>query len=200
MTFSDPQKNIQQFGLIEGMKVADLGAGSGAYTVAAARQVGNSGRVYAVEIQKELLSRIKSSADGAANQVSVSSRKESASSDSMRKVFYGATNVEVIWGDIESLGGTKIKDALIDAVIVSNVLFQIEDKKGLVEEAKRILKPKGRVLVVDWKDSFGGMGPHADHVVSEQSAKKLFEESGFSLERSIPAGDHHYGFIAVKEH
>lgn len=175
MTFSDPQKNIQQFGLTEGMRVADLGAGSAAYTLAAARQVGTSGRVYAVEVQKELISNIKNSA---AKQ--------------------GLSNVEVIWGDIESPGGTKIQDHSIDAVIVSNVLFQAENKKGLVEEAKRILKPKGRVLAVDWKDSFGGMGPHPDHIVSEQSAKKLFEESGFSWERSISAGAHHYGFIMGK--
>ncbi|MBI5816862.1 MAG: methyltransferase domain-containing protein [Candidatus Yonathbacteria bacterium] len=199
MTFSDPQKNIQQFGLIEGMKVADLGAGSGAYTIAAAGQVGNSGRVYAVEVQKELLSRIKNNADNAANQTPVSSEEKSVSTDSVRKVFRGATNVEVIWGDIELPGGTKIKDALLDAVIVSNVLFQAEDKKGLVEEVRRILKPKGRVLVVDWKESFMGMGPHPDHIVSEQFAKKLFEDGGFSLDRSISAGDHHYGFIATKE-
>lgn len=199
MTFSDPQKNIQQFGLMEGMKVADLGAGSGAYTAAAASQVGTSGRVYAVEVQKELLSRIKNNADNAASQVPVSSGEKSASSDSIKRVFRGATNVEVIWGDIELPGGTKIKDALLDAVIVSNVLFQAEDKKGLVEEVKRILKPKGRVLVVDWKESYRGMGPHPDHIVSEQSAKKLFEGSGFSLDRSISAGDHHYGFIVVKQ-
>jgi ubiquinone/menaquinone biosynthesis C-methylase UbiE len=175
MTFSDPQKNIQQFGLIEGMKVADLGAGSAAYTIAAARQVGTSGRVYAVEVQKELLSNIKNSA-----------------------TKQGLSNVEVIWGDIESLGGTKIKDHSIDAVIISNVLFQTENKQGIIEEAKRILKPQGRALVVDWKESFGGMGPHPDYIVSEQSARKIFEEGGFSLDRSIPAGDHHYGFIAIK--
>ncbi len=175
MNFSDPQKNIQQFGLIEGMKVADLGAGSAAYTIASARQVGTSGRVYAVEVQKELLSNIKNTA-----------------------LKQGLSNVEVIWGDIESLGGTKIKDHSIDAVIISNVLFQAEDKQGVVNEAKRILKPQGRALVVDWKDSFGGMGPHPDHVVNEQSAKKLFEVGGFSFDRSITAGDHHYGFIALK--
>lgn len=175
MTFSDPQKNIQQFGLIEGMKIADLGAGSAAYTLAAARQVGNSGRVYAIEVQKELISNIKNSA-----------------------IKQGLSNVEVIWGDIESLGGTKIQDHSLDAVMVSNVLFQAEDKKGLVEEVKRILKPKGRVLVVDWKESYRGMGPHPDHIMTEDSAKKLFEESGFSLDRSISAGDHHYGFVAVK--
>ena len=158
------------------MKVADLGAGSAAYTLATAKQVGNSGRVYAVEVQKELISNIKNSA-----------------------IKQGLSNVEVIWGDIESLGGTKIQDQSLDAVIVSNVLFQAEDKKGLVEEVKRILKPKGRVLVVDWKESYRGMGPHPDHIMSEQSAKKLFEDGGFTSDRSISAGDHHYGFIVIKE-
>lgn len=176
MTFSDPQKNIQQFGLMEGMNVADLGAGSAAYTIAAAEYAGTSGKVYAVEVQKELLSRIKNAA-----------KKE------------GLSNVEVLWGDIERLGGTKIKDASLDAAIVSNVLFQTEDKQGLAEEVKRILKSSGRVLVVDWKESFGGMGPHPGHVVSEESAKKIFEDSGFSFERSISAGDHHYGFVAAKQ-
>ncbi|MDO8572692.1 MAG: methyltransferase domain-containing protein [bacterium] len=176
MTFSDPQKNIQQFGLTEGMKIADLGAGSAAYTLAAAAQVGTSGRVYAVEVQKELLSNIKNMA---AKQ--------------------GFFNVEVIWGDIERLGGTKIKDHVLDAVIVSNVLFQAEDKRGVVAEVRRILKPKGRVLVVDWKDSFGGMGPHVDQVMSEQTARDLFENDGFTLDRFISSGDHHYGFVAVKQ-
>lgn len=175
MTFSDPQKNIDQFGLIEGMRVADLGAGSGAYTLAAARQVGTSGKVYAVEVQKELLSNLKNAA-----------------------TKQGVFNVEVIWGDIERNGATKLKDNTIDAVIISNVLFQAEDKSGLIAEVKRILKPKGKALVVDWKESFGGMGPHPDHVVRETEAKKIFEAGGFSIERSIGAGEHHYGFIALK--
>lgn len=176
MTFSDPQKNIEQFSLIEGMRVADFGAGSGAYTLAAARQVGMSGKVYAIEVQKDLLGTLKSNA-----------QKQ------------GLSNVDVIWGDVERTGATKLKELSIDAAIVSNVLFQAEDKKGLVAEVKRILKPKGKVLLVDWKESFGGMGPHPDHVVHEKEAQKLFEEGGFSIERHISAGAHHYGFVAVKQ-
>jgi len=176
MTFSDPQKNIEQFSLIEGMRVADLGAGSGAYTLAAARQVGTSGKVYAIEVQKDLLSSLKNNA-----------QKQ------------GLLNVDVIWGDIERTGATKLKEQSVDATIVSNVLFQAEDKKGLIAEVKRILKPKGKVLVVDWQESYGGMGPHPDHVVHESGAKKMFEEGGFSIERHISAGPHHYGFIAIKQ-
>jgi len=175
MAFSDPQKNIEQLGLQKGMLVADLGAGSGAYTIAAAKAVGDSGRVYAVEVQKELLSGIKSSAS-----------KE------------GVSNIEVIWGDVERAGKTKIKDNIIDAVIVSNILFQVDDKQGFLNEIDRILKKGGNVLVVDWIDSFGGMGPDREHIISHSEAKKLFEENGFSFIKNIAPGDHHWGFVMEK--
>ena len=60
--FSNPEKNIEQLGLTPGMKVADLGSGSGFYTIASARLVGTSGLVYSIDIQKDLLTRIKTEA------------------------------------------------------------------------------------------------------------------------------------------
>lgn len=175
MAFSDPQKNIEQFGLSDGAIVADLGAGTGAYTVVAARAVSPAGMVYAIEVQKEFLVNIKNAIGDA-----------------------GLSNVEVIWGDIERVGKTKIGDRVVDAVISANVLFQIEDKDGFISEIKRILKPGGRVLLVDWKDSFGGMGPQAQNIISYETAKNIFVNSGFTFVRNIDAGDHHYGFVIRK--
>jgi ubiquinone/menaquinone biosynthesis C-methylase UbiE len=177
MAFSDPQKNIEQFGLSEGMSVADLGAGVGAYTIAAVKAVGNTGRVYAVEVQKDFLQNIKEAIS-----------REGIDDD----------NVEVIRGDIERIGKTKIDDGIIDAAIVSNVLFQMEDKQGFLNELKRILKYGGRVLVVDWEDSFGGMGPHKDHIVSYSNARELFESENFNFIKDISAGDHHWGFVVER--
>jgi ubiquinone/menaquinone biosynthesis C-methylase UbiE len=174
--FSDPAHNIEQLGLPERSHIADFGAGSGAYTIAAAKAVKNFGKVYAVEVQKELAMRIKALA-----------RTE------------GLENVEALWGDIERAGGTKLADASVDAVIISNVLFQAEDKKGVVEEAKRVLKSGGKALVVDWSESFGNMGPSASAVFAKDAARKLFEAAGFSILRDISAGAHHWGFIAQKK-
>jgi len=175
MAFSDPQVNIDQLGLREGDLVADLGAGTGAYTIAAARVVGDSGRVYAVEVQKELLKNVK----------------EAAARERLG-------NVEVIWGDIERAGKTKIRDNIIDAVVVANVLFQVEDRTGFLGEIKRILKSKGKVLAVDWEESFGGMGPQSEDVISHDRARTLFEDAGFSFIKNINAGDHHWGFLLEK--
>lgn len=172
MHFADPKKNIEHFRLEPGMLVADFGAGSGEYTLAAARVVGRRGVVYAVDVAQELLGRIEH-----------------------RATQEGLENVEVVWGDIESRGGTKLTEASIDAVIVSNVLFLLEDMEGAVDEIDRILKRNGKVLVVDWKDSFGGLGPSPDTVVNATEAKELFLQHGFTPEREIEAGANHYGII-----
>lgn len=172
MVFSDPARTIAQFDLQSGSRVADLGAGVGTLSILAAHAVGDAGKVYAVEVQKNLLGKLQKNVKEARVQ-----------------------NVEVLWGDIERPNGTHLTDDAVDAVIASNVLFQVERKDAFVMEVKRILKPGGRVLVVDWTASFSGMGPHIDHVVTEPEAKRLFEQGGFKLVKKIEVGEHHYGII-----
>ena len=173
--FSDPQKNIEQCGIQAGMEIADFGSGSGHYTIAAAKALVSTGHVYAIDAQKDLLTKLK-------NHVTRD----------------GLYNIEVVWGDIEKVGGTHLHDGMIDLVLLSNILFQVENKQGVLEEVKRILKPAGRVLVVDWSESFGGIGPHADMVVKKDTVMDLFEQNGFHLDREISAGSHHYGMIYKK--
>jgi ubiquinone/menaquinone biosynthesis C-methylase UbiE len=171
--FSDPDKNLAQLGLSEGMKVADLGAGTGYYSIAAGRRVGNGGRVYAVEVQKDLLDRLKSNA-----------------------ISEKVHNVEVVWGSIDTIGGTKLREGMIDRAILASTLFQIEqkDRDNLALEIKRILKVGGKLLVVDW---LPGSPLSPKNCIPRMIAENLFNKSGFSLEKSFNAGDHHYGLIFV---
>ena len=83
--FSDPRDNVKQFSLGPGNFVADFGAGSGFYTLAASDAVGPDGKVYAIDVQKDLLLKIKNLAN--------SQHKR---------------NVDVIWADLEHVGGTKL--------------------------------------------------------------------------------------------
>lgn len=172
MSFSDPKSNVLQLGLREGMKVGDLGAGSGHYAVSAAAIVGTSGKVYAVDIQEDILKHIK---DHAAER--------------------GHHNVETVWGNFEKQGGTKLRDASLDAVILSNTLFQLDHREGAVGEIKRILKSGGKLLVVDWAGAYGGMGPLPHRVVSEHAAEELFITAGFHKEKAFRAGPHHYSLV-----
>ena len=108
------------------------------------------------------------------------------------------TNIEVLRGNAEKVRGTGLKDGAVDAAVVANILFQIEDKNSFVAEVSRILKPSGWVLVVEWSDSWKGMGPEVSRIVRKEDAKRLFLSVGFSFERDIIAGEHHYGIIFKK--
>jgi ubiquinone/menaquinone biosynthesis C-methylase UbiE len=175
MAFAHPESVIAQLGNIEGLSVADFGAGVGAYAVALGKKVGDEGKVYAIEIQKDFLSKIRNAA-----------------------LSLRLTNVEVLWGDVERLGASKLKDSSVDIVVAANVFFQIEDKAGFVAEVKRVLVPGGRVLFVDWSDSFGGLGPERSVVVRPDDSRNYFEEEDFVFVSRIEAGEHHYGFVMKK--
>jgi ubiquinone/menaquinone biosynthesis C-methylase UbiE len=174
--FSDPENNIKQFALASGMMVADFGSGSGFYSMAASKAVMPGGKVFAVDIQKNLLEKLKNGARQ--NHIS---------------------NIDIVWGDLEHLGGTKLRESSMDAVIACNLFFQIENKDALCLEAKRILRPNGRIMVVDWGGSFGGVGPQETDVISKIKMSDLFLDHGFVLDREIAAGAEHYGLIFRKK-
>jgi ubiquinone/menaquinone biosynthesis C-methylase UbiE len=173
--FSVPEKNIEQLVLKQDQIVADFGAGSGAYTLAAAKALKGSGKVYAVDIQKDLLTRLEKTCHEA-----------------------HAGNVSFIWGNMEILGGTKLRDKSVDVVIISNVLFQTPDKQTVIEEAERVLRDGGRLLLIDWTGSFNNMGPTPEQVFPEKDARELVESFDFTFDRILSAGHYHYGLIFRK--
>lgn len=170
--FSSPQENVLQMGLRDGMKVGDLGAGSGHYARAAAAVVGRSGKVYAIDVQEDVLKHLK-----------------------LNTHEHHSRTIETVWGDIEKPGGTHLRDQSLDALILANALFQIENRYALLAEMKRILRPGGKLLVVDWAGSYGGMGPSPEKVVTERDAEEFFINGGFHKVKSLRAGPHHYGIL-----
>lgn len=172
MGFANPTQNVLAMGVQVGSKVADFGSGSGAYSLALARAVGAGGRVYAIDVQKDLLTRIKNQA-----------------------AQEHLDNVEIIWGDFEKAKGTRIADGQVDVVVLSNTLFQLENKSGALREARRVLREGGKLAIIDWEDSFNGMGPQKNDVVSKESAQELARMAGFDLIKEFRAGAHHYGLL-----
>jgi ubiquinone/menaquinone biosynthesis C-methylase UbiE len=170
--FSHPQKNILQMGLSEGMKVGDFGTGTGHYAIALAGILGPEGRVYAVDIQKDVLTHLRDTLE-------------------QKKI----RTVDTICGDIEKPGGTKLRAHVLNAIILSNTLFQIEDTKALTAEIKRTLVPGGKLLVSDWAGSYGGMGPAPHQIVTEHEAEELFISAGFHKVKSYRSGPHHYSIL-----
>lgn len=173
--FVVPETVSTHFHLKEGDMVADFGAGGGFFLKTLSEIVGSEGRVYACDIQKQLVEKI-----GEFIRLS------------------GLSNVKPLWCDLEEENGIKLNSGHLDAGLLVNTLFQLEKKETAIKEIKRVLRKEGVLHVIDWSESFGGLGPRPQDVISKEQAIDLFEEQGFMLEREFPAGDHHYGFTVRK--
>ena len=170
--FAHPARNVAHFGVQTGMNIADFGAGSGAYTLAIASLLEGTGKVYAIDVQRDLLRRIH-------NEAAKRSLK----------------NVEVIWADLETPRASKLADSSVDLVIISNLFVQVPDKELVLQEARRIVRSSGSVIIIDWSESFGGMGPIKEEVFKKDSAIETARKSGLGSLREFAAGAHHYGLI-----
>lgn len=159
------------------MTVADFGCGSGHYVIEAARRVGKSGKVYAIDIQQDMLSFVRSQAG-----------------------LEHLNNIETIWADLEMPDATRLRENSVDIIIVSNILFQAENKEQVAKEAFRILKPEGKAAVIEWdiEKQPANFGPAMASRISPSDAKSLFENMGFILEKEFNPGENHYGLIFKK--
>jgi len=154
------------------MTAADFGSGSGGWAIPLAKIL-EEGKVYAIDILEEPLSALKSRAR-------------------LEKIF----NVEIIQSNIEATRGSKLSDSSCDLVLMTNLLFECDNKKIVLEEGKRVLKPGGKILVVDWQKD----NPLTSEVewVSIEEVKKIAKELGFKIEKEFEAGIYHWGLILVK--
>lgn len=173
--FAHPKRNVEALGIKPGMTVVDFGSGSGIYVLHIAEELDHKGHVYAVDIQRDLLRRVKNEAQ--------------------RRGF---KNVDVIWTDLEHSGSSKLADESVDLVLISNLLFQLHNKDAVFKEASRILRPTGQLVIIDWQESFGGMGPQESDVVPKEKAVQYAFASRFEFQREFPAGAHHYGIVFGK--
>lgn len=172
----NPQKIIDEMKIQVGMKVADLGCGvSGHFVFPTAQMIGPEGIMYAVDILKGILQGIDTRAE-----------------------MYGLKNVKTVWSDLEVLGATKIPEDSLDAAYLINTLFQSNKHKEMMEEGKRLLKPRGKLLVVDWLPSSASFGPPQERRVDKEKIKIIAQGLGLKLIKEFTAGDLHYGMVFVK--
>lgn len=177
--FLHPETVLNQIKIDKGMTIADFGCGTGHFTILLAKRVGgesgNEGKVYAVDVLEQPLESVRSM----------------AKSESI-------LNIETLRANLEDIGSVNIPDGSCDMVLIANILFQSEKKEDIFKEAFRVLKDGGKIVLIDWipdKALFRGMG---NFIMSPEEAQKIAADTGFSLERKIDVGTHHFGFIFVK--
>ena len=168
--FLNPEKILNELGLNKEMVAADFGCGSGGWALPLAEKL-EEGKVYAVDILEEPLSALKAKIK-------------------LGKIF----NIELIKSNVSQT--SKLTPESCDLVLMTNLLFECEDKKRVLEEGKRALKKGGKILVVDWKLD-ASLGPKEDRV-SAKEVKALSEELSLKVEKEFEAGIYHWGLILVK--
>lgn len=149
------------------MTAVDFGCGSGFWVLPLARIL-EEGKVYGVDILEEPLSALRSK----------------AKTQKLPNVISMKANVE---------SGTTLLSKSCDAVLMTNLLFQAENKKAVLEEGRRVLKPNGKILVVDWKKD-APLGPGGRRV-SVEEVKEIAQGVGLKLEKEFEASSWHWGLI-----
>jgi ubiquinone/menaquinone biosynthesis C-methylase UbiE len=173
MRFLDPLFVLRQFGVYGTEKVGDIGAGSGHFMLAAAPRL-DGGQLFVVDVDASTVARLASLAKEA-----------------------GHRHVHALCGDACRPGGVPLGDAVLDKAILANVLFQASDRDGLIRETSRLVRPGGKVLVLEVAGNHE-LGPRQTHRVSSADARALLERHGFVYEKDVDAGDYHYGMICTR--
>ena len=170
--FINPKEIISTLEIEMGMSVGDFGCGTGYFTFPLAERVGQTGRVYALDILKDKLETIESEAK-----------------------ILGLGNILPQRVNLETLGGSKLADSSLDWVFLVTMLFQNKDKEVIIKEAKRVLKPGGKILVIEWNKKDASFGPANNLRVAEDEISSLFQANGLALLREIKISDFHFGLI-----
>lgn len=121
---SDPRTWLRSLGVVAGMRLADLGAGKGLYTLAAAELAGSEGLVYSLE-------------PDASRAALIERRAQSA----------GLKNVRVLQTGVEKMAG--VPDSSVDFALSRNSLHHFSDKRAAFAEVKRVLKLGGTMYIRD---------------------------------------------------
>lgn len=169
MVFLDPKQALNKLKIKKDFIAADFGCGSGGWVLPLARML-EDGKVYAIDLLEEPLSALRS-----------------------KMKTFNVLNIEPIQADVEK--NSKLFDNSCDLLLMTNLLFQVDDMNKILKEAKRVLKEKGRILIVDWQhDSV--LGP--ENKISVSKVKEVAEKIGFNLEKEFEAGIYHWALIFVK--
>lgn len=166
----DPELLWRRVALREGETVVDVGAGSGYFSLPAARIVGPGGRVYAVDVSKELLELIR----------------ERAEAGNIR-------NIETV---LSTPSRIPIEDSAADVTLLANVLHGISPKT--LAESVRVLHPGGRLVDVDWKKRRTPEGPPVEHRLSVREASAALSAHGLQRLDSFELGPYHYVLVFTR--
>jgi arsenite methyltransferase len=150
-----PDEVIAALDLKEGETVADIGAGSGYFSFRFARKIGESGRVYAVDINSDMILHMN-----------------------RRIRDLGLKNVVTV---LSAPDDPLLADASIDDFFICNTWHHVQNQTQYLALMKKMLKPGGRVIMVDYRKKELPIGPPFQMKIAREDLIKQMESGGFIL-------------------
>lgn len=169
--WQNPEAILSSIGLRPGMTFVDIGCGGGFFALPATRIVGANGKVYGLDT----------------NADSIATLKEQAIRESIN-------NLHLTVGKGEEL---VLCERCADIVFFGMALHDFQDALKVLGNAKRMIKPSGRLVNLDWKKEQMELGPPLRIRFDEEMAVHLIETAGFKVETVQDSGPYHYVVIAL---
>jgi ubiquinone/menaquinone biosynthesis C-methylase UbiE len=167
-----PDQIMDALGVADASVVADIGAGSGWFTIRLARRVGPRGIVYAEDVQKEMITAIQ-----------------------RRVNREGFNNVKAVLG---SNNDPRLPKSSLDVVLMVDAYHEVEDRVTMLSNLAKALKPQGRLGIVDFRLDGTGPGPAPEERVSPDVVVNDAKKAGLKLIRQEPFLQYQYFLIFGK--
>ena len=153
----EPETALNAIGIAPGSTVADVGAGSGYFAVRMARRVGAQGRVYANDLQPEMLAMLAS-----------------------RLQKERVPNVTLVQGGVDD---PKLPAASIDLILLVDVYHEFSQPQIMLRRMREALKPGGRLVLLEYRKEDPSVPIRPEHKMSVAEAKLEVEAEGYTLSR-----------------
>jgi ubiquinone/menaquinone biosynthesis C-methylase UbiE len=155
----EPDKALEAIGIRRGMIIADVGSGSGFMSFKMAKLVGPSGKVYANDIQPEMLEIVKTRAR-------------------QNKI----TNVETVLGTDRD---PKLPGGTIDLILLVDVYHEFSHPQAMLDRMRESLKPGGRLVLLEYRKEDPTVPIRPEHKMSVAEVKAELEPEGFQFDQTI---------------
>jgi ubiquinone/menaquinone biosynthesis C-methylase UbiE len=169
--FENPDVILSEAGVKPGQVVADIGCGTGFFTIPLAKYVWKTGKVFALDTSPTMIREL---------------RKRTKHLKQVKPIYTKENRFPLEKGSI-------------DFILLVNMVHELEDWKLFFKEVRRVLKRGGRVCIVDFKKKKMDFGPPFEARLTRDRLKEMLRMSGFNRMKSLSPLPLHNGLVAVKK-
>ena len=163
-----PSEVLSRLHLTKGVRVADVGAGTGYFSLPIAKAVGETGKVFAVDVQQEMLDKLRL-------------KLEQPDSPQNLSLHLGAA------------GQLPLADDSVDLGFYANIWHELDDQDAALREAIRVTTAKGKIALLDWRsDKEPPPGPPQEHRIPAEAVVAFLQTNGCHRVSCYNVGQYNY--------